>query len=70
MPAGTDDDIPESAMSRLGRRWGNMRVMIRTKWGAEPITDMEREDTRAAVQGKALEVNPLSSLIPLVLTVC
>lgn len=46
MPVNTDDDVPESALSRMRRRWMNVRTAIRSRslnpaFRSEPRQDFQ-----------------------------
>ncbi|KAG8697454.1 Protein M3 [Ceratobasidium sp. 394] len=56
MPADTDDDeIPESALARMRRRWANMRAVIHARRSTAG-TDPEVQRDSRVVQEKDLEI--------------
>ncbi|KAG9125760.1 Protein M3 [Ceratobasidium sp. 392] len=55
MPVDTDDDVPESALARMRRRWARMRTIVRTRnfnAAAQPETATDND----TAQEKDLEI--------------
>lgn len=58
MPADTDDDIPESAISRLRRRWQGLCAAVQARRWPAPNSDLEREGSQTKDAETASEKDP------------